>query len=830
MAIFEGEELVPVTTPDGRTLQLPRSLAAMSGQQIASPQAVPAPFGAQGVPAAPSEEAPPMPPPPDAQGAGIVEPGEPEVTPVKMMEPEVVTASPKRVQKMRKAQAAYEASPEGKLAAVQSTQDAATQAQADAVVEAADVEAATNDLVADAMVDRNADIAQRENDRLTAMQELAQERQAKVDEVAGYRKKIEDTKIDRTADHPVLLAIMAGLAGLGSGMKGEKVNTLDIINSAIDRKVAGQTADLDQMAKIYGMKKEDLELLKDKKANTLEFHNAMVTAETNKAIREIEELTAGQASAKTRANAKEIIAGLRVRAAEKEAEAVNWGLEYAQRDKHQKQQIGLGYAGLRQADKHFTENAQIRREEIAADMAKSLAATKAAGSTAEYKAHLERSKELRQFGVRGMDGEFFIGSKEGRAQMAQAAELMDEAAKLEADPKVMANPNAATRVQALRDKASIVRDNARREHAVLASNEGENVALSNLVSSGQSVVDLIDGIKALSIEAGRGFLKRSDAQVKLRSMFNQLKPGLKEAWALGAWDRGAASLIDTIIGMDPTSEWNAEALGTAVMQKMYEDRGAFRQGLDSIAEDLERRARNKLVNKGAKLGQGDKVLMRKNTPEVSGSSAKIMGSFSGSEREKDAENVGVVGKTARKIFYPLSPSHKEEAARAQSTKYLGMAKEQEAPFDERLEAYKKGDKRAGEDLVAVIADAARPDKEGGRIDLALPLLRALRDNAPTTLYQAARAALPKDSEADKQMVYEEKQQIGPANAPTPMLARQVLTSVDDQGQVKDVEGYRDLFVRAGKGDATAKQAIFEINQRSGHNKTLPRGSMVKGGR
>lgn len=826
MALFEGEEMVPVTTPDGRTITVPKSLSGMVPAQ--------APFAPSAPPMNPSgqpvQELPPeylTPPPPEPAPTGTVEMGEPDITPVMTMEPEVVTADPKRVAKARQQKAAYDASPAGKQAAAQNAQNAAAAARVDAITSSTDVEAATNDLVHGALQERNAVLAKAEADRLAAAQKVELERQGKVTEIEGYRKKIENTKIDRTADHPILAAISAALAGLGSAMKGEKIDTLDILYKAIDRKVAAQEADLDQMGRIYGMKKDDLELLKEKKANTLEFHNAMVAAEVNKSIRTIEDLTSRSASEKTRANGKMMIAELQQHAADRTMEATRWGLEYDQRDKHQRAQIGLGYSQLRQADKHFNATQQLRREEIAADMAKALAATRASGDQGAYKMQLEAAKEARQFGVRDMSGDFLL-APQGRAKMEEAARLETEAARMESNPDVMARSIASDKVVALRNKAAILRGEAQTFDTIKAHNETEAIAVSNMISSGQSVVQLIDNIKELSDQAGRGLIKRSDAQAKLQAMFQQLKPGLKEAWQLGAWDKGSAALVESIIGADPTSDWNVGVLGALVAQKMIEDPKAFHGRLDSVATDLENKAKNKLVGIGAKFGAGDTVLQRKTEPEpISASAVKLSAEPSGTEIEKNADDVGVVGKTVRSTFYPLSPSHAEEAQNAQSVKYMGLSKDQEAPFEERLQAYKAGDKRAGEELVLAVKDAA----ESGRTDLAVPLLHNLREHAPKTLYQAARATLPRDSDVDKQMAYEENIQIGTGVTPTPMLSQTVINSIDAQGRVKDIDGYRDLGKRAGEGDLEAKRAILEIAKQSGYNRTLPRGSVFnKGGR
>ncbi len=821
MALFEGEEMVDVTTPDGRTLTLPRSIvpASMLPQQIAAPP--PAVPGAP--PMTQPELAAPTLPPPEGppQGAGVVEMGEPDVYPVGSLST-VETGEPtvkntRQLAKEAKSRAAYNASPAGKQATAQGAQAQAEQGVREAVYAETDVEAATQDLVAGAMQERNAAIAGRELARTEEMRENVAAQDKKMSEVITLRKKIEGTKIDREADHPVALAIFAALAGLGSGMKGEKVNTLDIIYRSIDRKVAAQEADLDRMGKVYGMTKDELEMLKDKSKSRLEFHNAMVAAETNKAIRTIEELTARSASAKTIANGKMMIAQLEQRAADKSMESMRWGLEFDQKATAEKNQQGRFYSDLKFRKDQHKDNLQIRREDIAADLAKALAADRAAGKNDTYKMRMEAIKENRQFGVRDMNGDFLL-SPEGRAKMAEATRLEAEAAKLESNPdaSMAGKAMAASKAQLLREKAAVLRGDANSFDPVKAHNETEAIATSNMISSGQSVVQLIDGIKELSDKAGRGLISRDEAQVKLRAMFNQLKPGLKEAWQLGAWDKGSAGLVAEVIGADPSSDWNAGALGAIVAQKMYENPKAFHAGLDSVAEDLESRAKNKLVGMGVKFGNGEFVLQRKETPVVSESAAKLQSSYSGTERSRIAE-------TKADKFAPKDPRTGETIAPStrevpESSRYLGLSKEQEAPFEERLQAYKKGDPRAADELVGLVKDAAlkRPDQ-------AIPLLHNLREHAPK-LYPAARAAVPKDSEVDKQMVFEENNRIGTAMEPTDALVTSVLRSINNEGKVTDEAGYRDLVIRSSNGDAIAKKALMEIVKQSGVNRTLPRGN------
>lgn len=861
MPLYEGDELVPVNTPDGRTLMLPRS-AVPGGAQIgpapiafgvaggpnAGPSAIDVPSsvtdgqipgGYEQTPDAgmmdvtlkdgrvvsvPAGEAP-------VQNSPDYKAGTIDISKLKkqqVADKAKAAADAKKQAKAGKAAAAYAASPAGQLGAAQGQQNAAQGNEQAAVFEAADLEAATQDVVAGAVEQRNKQLDTLFTNRANEMNELAQAEDAKMQEIVGMRKKMASKKIDRDLDHPVLVGIFAALAGLGSAMKGEKVETFELINKIIDRKVAAQEADLDLMAKTYGMTREELGDLKEKSKRKLEFHNTMIAWETDKAVRQIEEITAKSASEKTKANAKILIAQLQQRAADKTLEATRWGLDYDQKERHQKEQTATSRYGIAVQDRHNRANEQIQREGQYLDYQKALAADRAKGDIETYKARMEVQGAVQKTGLRDMNGDLFL-TPQGRAKMTQADVLEKQAAELEAKYKndPMGSSVKAGQVQRLRDQAAVYRGDAQTFDVVKAHNDTEAVQVSSMIASGQSVVQLIDDIKAVSDQAGRGLISRSAAQAKLQSMFQQLKPGLKEAWQLGAWDKGSAGLVETIIGADPSSDWNAGALGSLVAQKMYEDPNSFKGRLDSVAEQLEVNAKNRLVGLGTKFGKEESVLRRAKevpvTPEDE-MSRNLTQKRSGVELTKNAEEVGTVGKAARAVGYPFSPNHKEEAENAQSMKYPGLSKDQDDAFGGLVATYKKGGpagQRAGEELVAKVVNAAKD-----RPDLAVPLLHNLRDQAPG-LYTAARAGLPKDSDVDKQMVYEEQNRAAQQPMPVADVTHWVIATMREDGTITDQDGWRELGRRAGTGDAEAKKAMAEVIKASNTRKTLPKGSVFR---
>jgi hypothetical protein len=309
---------------------------------------------------------------------------------------------------------------------------------------------------------------------------------------------------------------------------------------------------------------------------------------------------------------------------------------------------------------------------------------------------------------------------------------------------------------------------------------------------------------------------------------------LKEAWQLGAWDKGSANLVASIIGQDPSSDWNTGAIGSVISQKMYENPNSFRERLDSVAEGLERAAKNRMVQLGNKFGSDEKVFQRDqgldlNTPEAKAGEAIA----EGKTPKEVAEGLRTTGSgTLSKLSTFAADrlrfvSREDQAAAAEergSLKYPGLGKTQEAGFDTYLKAYKAGDPKAGDALVAKVTTLA-----SDRPDTAIALAHNIRDYAPD-LYTKMRSTIPKGGELDKQLDYEEKSRIGSSMVPTPNLATAIASTLDADGKVTDQESWKELARRATSGDKDAKRALLDITTRSQnikYQKSLPAGSIFK---
>jgi hypothetical protein len=816
MALFEGEELVDITTPDGRTLKLPRSAIPSSMMpQAAQAPAGPAPFAP---PASPQQEAaaPTLPPPDAPQPGGVVEMGDPEVTPVVQMEPEIVSANPKRVAKARATQAAAAASPTAKMAGAEQQTQNALGSEKTAIVDAANVDAAAQDVLAQAAQSHNERIDGFINDKARVAQERFEAEEQKFNQIGTLRKKIANTKIDRKADHPILAAISIALAGLGSAMQNRGTgqapsNTaLELFWKSLDRKVADQMADLDLMEKTYGMQKDELGDYKAMTGRKLEVYNGMIAGEADKAKRHLEEIIAKSASEKTRANAKILMAQIDQRAAGAHQDAVRWGLDYDQKERAEKNQQGRFYSQLKQADRHHNDNVQLKREDMYLDYQKALAAERARGSEASYKAKLEMIKDNETRGIRNTVTGDALLTPRGRAMMAEAEKLEAEAAKIEASkgPMGQLTDGASARANALRERAQIVRGDAQITEMVRHRDPTQAGRLADQYSTVQNMTTLVDEIKLMYDkpgEGGKSYIYTTEGQQVIQAKTVEVLMSLKNAWALGVLSKQDATLIEKAMGgNNPIDGWTAGNLAEKVGLQMGKDPNAFKAVLDSVVAGSQNEVY--LKTRGSNFGGTKEELFYRQRPPETTPEGKAVTSMSKDktpgERAKAAEasGEGVKGAVAtgvQKVFYGTSPAEQAaQAGESGSVKHLGLLSPQQGKdFDTLLNSYKAGNKRSGDLLVSTVLNNAT-----ARPELANAMLKNLKEHAGD-LYAKASAGI-KGGPLAERLEYEEKNRIGAAQIPTPQL----LISA----RVGDEESKKELARRATSGDKDAVRAVREL--------------------
>jgi hypothetical protein len=797
MPIYQGEEIVDVTAPDGTSYKLPRSLVGglqfppqQSGiNPVAQMPAQPAPPQSVTDGQIPSETQQPQPAPETPAQ-------QPDLAPVVKDVPDAngvakqQAAQAKAEAKQKAAAAKQAASPAGQLAAANNAQQAAIGDQQNAVTSEADVEAAGHTMIADAYHQRNADIErmalQREAD---ARADLA-EQEKKQTEIVGMRDRIAATKIDHKADHPVLGMISVALAGLGSAMKGETENpALEMLLKSIDRKVAGQMADLEQQKDVLGLTKDELAQLKEKATSKLALNNMLIGAASEKAARQVEEIVARTTSDKVRLEGQKTAALLREHGAEKTMQAVQYQLEYDQKERAEKNQNSRFYSQLGQNERFHADDVQLKREDMYFDMQKALAAERAENGEVAMKQMFEMQKENDEKGIHSViDGQPLLKQagidmmKQADAKVAEAQQLRDLDAK-SPDPKVREMAN--TRAQALEDQAAQLRGEARTRYTLRAHSSEEAAKLGGTVAATQSALTIIDDIKALYDEHGKDYFKTDVGRAAIQSKQKILAVKLKDAWQAGAWDKGLANLMKEVVGDDPTkgvSEGNIfNWLSGGVAG---EDPEAFKGRMLAVESDLEGDAANKLRALGNDVKDPHELFARKKFEPDSPEKRKaqsILTDTTPLEKSEDVRNRGAVrqqiSSTGRVFTGEANKTNDEVASEVEnsgSLKYLGFNPAQEKNFDALLGAYQKsGDPLAAKQLVALATRDKRPA-------VAIPALHALRDTAPE-LYSQARAQVPKDGELDQQLLYEEKNRAAvTALTPNDMLETHALAYNDQE--------------------------------------------------
>jgi hypothetical protein len=842
VALFEGEDLVTITTPDGRTMQLPRSIARSLMPQAPAMQQIgqtpgPAPMGFADEPLAtgpadppsltggsleqvqdPSMQLAPAPErvaPDEYKAAEVAIPAWQEAGATPGQTERGIAASNKAYDKKQNQQAAaqkaYQFSARGRMDSANTQQQNAFDAEQNAVLGASTVEAAAQDLLGEITGQHNERLSVLQDKKNAAALEGQRRLETKTAEKVALRKKIAGTKIDRTSDHPIINALGMALVNIGAAMNGDKsAPGLEIVWKAIDRKVAAQMADLDQMEKTYGMVRDELGDIKSATDRTLEMHAAMFAGEADKAKRHLEEVVAKSSSAKVKAQAKVYISQIDQRAAAEMMKSVQWGLDYDQKDRAEKGQNARHGASLHQADRHHNDDVALKREEMYLNYTKALAATKASGDESRYKLEQEMIKDNDQLGIVNPITKENLLTPKGMVLRKEASKLEEEAAALEKNADPAKAEAAATKAAMLREKAQIIRGNADMYHTVKGRNGDSADKLSNAYGAAQNITSLVDDIKGL---AERSYVSTDAKRAAVQAKMQLLKLSLKEATQAGAWDKGLDTLMTSILGGDPTKGMDPDIMiGKLTDGLIGTASEGYKSRLDAVVDDMQNTV---LLKVGGRKYGGTKedMFFRKsapaNSPEAK-ASARMSQEKTPLEREADAQpstasNVrdniyAGPSKVAEilsfgKIKLDSTPRHEQlekEAQNSGSVLRPGFSEKQATDFDTLVTSHKEGKRGAGNLLVAQVVNNAN-----ARPELAYATLKNLKQYAPE-LYKQASVAIPKDSKLAEQVDYEEKTQLGMARIETPMLIQQYYATGGTDPEIN-----AHLARRATSGDKDA---------------------------
>lgn len=844
MALFEGEDLISVTTPDGRIMQLPRSAVPASLMPQQDP--IPAPLQISPPPISSEIAGAPDATQPD-QGPASVTGGALPPTDVSQLPTLATTAPPdvmlgtvdiNRVRAQQAAQAqqqraiaAYNTTPIGQQKNAEAAGNAADAADAAVKIKQVDYDAAGQELIAHATEARNQQIDALMAQRAKIAQANADAEAKQVASLSSIRQQIASTKIDRTADHPVLMALAIAVAGFGSTLKGESTNpALDVVDKAIKAKVDGQMADLDQLGKVYGMTKDQLDAIKAAGASKLALSNILIAAETDKAVRQIQAITTNTDSQKMKLAGADIAAQLQQKAATRQTEAVHWGLDFQQKQDAAKSENNRFYAGQAQARNFHVDEELDKKATLAFEASKADREANSRLAEREDKATQEALKENSTRGLRNLVTNLPLLTPKGDAAMAQADKLDAAATKLENQGDLANGLNDQSRVQMLqaaaqskhaqanklRDDATLNQQIKHRDPALAGKLSDEYSAVQDLGNDMSKVTALYDGPNG-----GKAYVSKSPEQQAISSMYAQMLVKLKDVQGLSRLSKPDIALFGQELGIDPTSEaWTAGNLSSIIGEKLGEDPQGFRKVMEETLDNAEGSVFNKMrVNAGYGGTKGD-LFSHHTAPPEAKPVADFMKEKTPSEQAAAVpSNIGT--KIYDKTFGILGQSHDEvrqDAADSGSPTGQGFTKAQEADLGALIASYNSGTpagKRAGEQLVATVANSA-----ADRPSLAIATLRNLREHAGD-LYTRARATVPEGSAVDQQMSYEENTRI--SLAPGTVSTNQLIQQIRATGYT-DRAGIAELARRATtKKDKDAASALLEVVKNAPPPPTTPLG-------
>lgn len=884
MPIFQGDELVDVPMPSGQTLKLPRSAVPSSALQtlpdreqvapgtnldsvLASggdpsaaqpmPFRTPAPAGADinsMLNAVPENIAQPMGINVDANG--VLQP--PTMTPAPMPQRELPTISGATAERQMRAranaeaaqakkdkraaakQAAYNASPAGKQEAVNNATQAGYNQEGIDTTTAADTEAAGQDIIGQAYAERNAQLDKYYNDRAAAAQQDYDAEQAKLGEVTAMRKKIENTKIDHSADHPILAALGLALAGLGSAMKKQDTNpALDVFWKAIDRKVNAQMQDLELLKNQYNMSKDELQLFKDKSKNHLELYNTLIAGEADKAAKHVEAIGAQLQGDQTRARAKILADQIRERGNAAAQDAVRWGLDYDQKAKQHADQMSLGWFNAKEGQRHAMSMEDITREGNYLDYQKALANIRATGDQARYKAALEAQSENEKRGIGNATTGQSLLTKQGYDMMKQAEAYEAKAKEIESaggspfDVNGMINKATgqnAQLAQQYRDAAATLRGQAKLENTFRINDPVQAGKFSDDLAAGQRVTSLVDDIGNLFSAAGGGKkLLLTDAnRAEVQAKSTELAMALKNAWQLGVLSKQDMNTLSQATGGTDPEKVDASQIANWISGGLAgTDPKAFKSRLDALSKDTQTGLVERLHTHQWDVTDPEQInnLFHRTTLPQETPESKALTALAKGQSPVDAENAAAptgAGKVRDEAFSgaanlatlgipkalgfgarPQYEVNQEAAANSGSVTRPGLSNDQAAAYETLLKSYKQNP-AVGDQLAAQVAQLA-PTNPG----TAIALLGNMKTDMPQA-YAKARAMLP-DGDVKSTTDMMDQQRLAVSEIPTSMLVPQVMSAGKGPDGMRDKEGAAELVRRATSGkDPEAKRALQQM--------------------
>jgi hypothetical protein len=578
--MFEDDPLVTVTTPDGRVVTLPQSVAASfsSLQPVAPAPAPPAP-ALQAAPAlaAPPPPAqvpafvPPRPEPAPASGSSPSGPGAPSIAPDHgpVTRPGAdqgtqPTRQPPPEPALTNADLAKQG-PAGTLAQYNRAYDK----EAAATDEAIRVEVEQAKREGQIYADRNA----RVNAELDKAAQQAQQNQAELE--ARIRKhdqladQIANTKIDRSIDRPILSAIGLVLSMFGTAMTtrpGDKWDdpAMNALMQQIDRKVDLQMKNLDLKRAALAEMNQGITTQRQLNEDRMAMRAAIKDGELKKADLAIQQYATQmkEPAALARADMARALldkerAGIRDKVGEQEWDRIKT-----------REAQSLQRAGLAQAERHFQKAQEQAERHFQAQERSRLAEIAAKALERDDKITAERAKKVEEGALYDPRTRNPLLNPAGQKKYAEADRLEAEARKTQ-DPALAARQ---------RKQAADLRDSAVLNDSIVVSPK----VAEELRSKMETVQDLTDqiGTVTAAIEQAPGVIDRekwAGIQTRLSNIAFAYQRMAGERPSVRAFEQ----VVKHITDFDPASIFDRTASLNKAKASLNELKGIISDDINS---------------------------------------------------------------------------------------------------------------------------------------------------------------------------------------------------------------------------------------------------------
>ncbi len=735
------------------------------------------------------------------------------------------------------------------------TQDAAA-AQVGAVANEADVAAKQADATLKARedADRVLQTAQEQlRARIERDQQVLGQKQAAVE---AANKEVDNYKIDpnrywKGADTAKKVGwyISMALSGIGDALQGKSGPNpvIGMLQSTIENDVKLQMDQRDALRAKAQRAGQALDSADRFSQNRFAQEQYMLAQAYTMAGRQIETAAAKYGSEAARAQGASAAAAIYSKAAEAGQKAA----EYATTDQRQKEQLAeqkrasmasnatQNYAiasenkraAMSLAEERRWHDLQAEREQRKMDLDAAVAAAKLQGKDPELL--MKQQKENEERGIVNPITAGYMLRPEGQAMVTQAEKLESAAKDRRAAAAALpdgsdAKARALAEAEQADQRARAIRGEAEATYAVRTSST-EAAKVNAMTANTQTALETIDRIKELREKNGAKWFTTTEGSQALDSLSSTLSVHLKEAFTMGALDKGSLEVSGLMSGGDP----NKITAGDVASWLGAKGSNA---ALDTLARSLEDRAQNLLG--GARVPRGSFKFKRASneTPsEVSAAAALRRESTPVEIEDKRRAGLGrqvlqAPGDTGRAVVSALTGGEYKsasdlgaESAQAEaSSKYPGLAKAQEPHMDELLSQARGTGERAQGARARLIAEAS--ETAADRPAYSAAVLNVLKAEAPQ-VYKEAIAALPDEARAQRQDLDLAAREAQMANAKTDDVIKayrkadpvawdelQRRSTTDPKAAAimnhpQNTAGVADLERLASGGDAIARQEL-----------------------